>query len=176
MRKEFIYHFGFLIGFLILTSLVKGYVNLSYWPYWVGGLIGTILPDLDHLIYILFLRPHELTSQRASHLINQKDYLNTLRLLAVTRYERTKVIFHSAMFQIIFTLLAVLVITSSGSVLGRGIVLGLLLHLLIDQIVDFIETKSISNWFKDFPIKLNISEKAYLIINIGIFLLFSFVF
>jgi hypothetical protein len=174
MRKEILYHFTFLVGFLILTSLVKNYLSLSYYQYWIGGLIGTMLPDLDHLIYIYFLRPYELTSQRAAHLLGQRDVLSTLRLLAVTRYERNKIIFHTALFQIIFTVLALLIVTSSGSLLGRGIVLGFLLHLLVDQLVDYQETKSLSNWFKDFPLQFTFDEKKYIGVNIVVFLLLSF--
>ena len=105
MKKELFIHFSFLISFLILISLLKGWVNLSYWPLWLGGVVGTLLPDLDHLIYVFFLQPQELTSQRVNYMVSKKNIFRTLELLAETRYERKNLIFHTLLFQIIFLVL-----------------------------------------------------------------------
>jgi hypothetical protein len=152
VKKELFVHFSFLISFLIFTSLIKGWINLSYWPFWVGGVVGTLLPDLDHLIYIFFLRPYELTSQRATRLISEKEVVRTLELLAETRYERKDLIFHTLLFQLIFLILTFWIITSSGSLFGRGLVLAFSLHLVIDQIVDLMETGGLTNWSKNIPL------------------------
>jgi hypothetical protein len=176
VRKEFFIHLAFLVALVVFVSLVKGWLNLSYWPFWVGALVGTALPDLDHLIYIFFLRPQELTSQRATAMVQKKDFVGTARLLGETRYERTKVIFHTANFQAIFTILAFWVISSSGNVFGRGLVLAFMLHMIIDELVDIRDTGNLNNWIKDFPLVLEGNEKVYLGANIAILLLFSFVF
>jgi len=174
MKKEIFIHFAFLISFLIFVSLFKNYFALAYWPLWAGGLVGTILPDVDHFIYILFLKPYELTSRRANSMLEKRSVLQTLELLAETRYERTKIIFHTAAFQLVFVLLSFWVLTSSGSVFGRGLVLAFLLHLVIDQAVDLNQMGSLSNWFKNFPISIEGREKLYWIGNILILLIFSF--
>ncbi len=98
--------------------------------------MGTLLPDLDHILYVYLLRPQEYVSQRFNHMIGQRDLWGSLSLLAETRNERTKLIFHTALFQVIFLVFAFLVVTSSGSVLGRGIVLAVVLHLIVDEVVD----------------------------------------
>jgi hypothetical protein len=174
MKKEIFIHFAFLISFLIFVSVFKNYFSLVYWPLWVGGLVGTILPDVDHFIYILFLRPNELNSQRASSMIEKKSVLQTLEFLAETRYERTKIIFHTASFQLVFVLLAFWVLTSSGSIFGRGLVLAFLLHLVIDQAVDLNQMGNLSNWFKNFPVSVEARERLYWQGNILILLIFSF--
>lgn len=174
MRKEIFIHFAFLASFFIFISLVKRFFSLSDIAFWWGGVVGTILPDIDHFIYILLLRPQELTSQRAGHMIEKRDWLGTLSFLAETRYERTKIIFHTVSFQIIFTVLAFLVLTSSGSLFGRGLVLAFLLHLIVDQAVDIFETGGLSTWFRGFPISLAGREKEYFAANSFVFLLFSF--
>lgn len=175
MKKEIFIHFAFLISFFIFISLAKGFVSLSYWPFWLGGLIGTILPDVDHFIYIFFLRPYEYTSQRANYMLGKKDVLGTLRFLAETRYERTKIIFHTATFQIIFVVLSFWVLTSSGSIFGRGLVLAFLLHMLTDQIVDIMETGSLLNWFRDFPFEVDEKKtKSYWGIQVLMFLILAF--
>jgi hypothetical protein len=176
MKKEIFIHFAFLVSLFIFISLFRGYLTLSYWPLWVGGLVGTILPDVDHFIYIFFLRPYEYTSQRASYMLGKKDVLGTLRFLAETRYERTKIIFHTATFQIIFVVLAFWVITSSGSMFGRGLVLAFLLHMLTDQIVDIMETGGLSMWFKDFPLEIDQEKvKTYWVIQVLLFLILAFI-
>ena len=161
---------------MVFVSLVKGWLNLSYWPFWLGGVVGTLLPDLDHFVYIFFLRPQELTSQRATAMLKKRDIIATLRLLSETRYERTKIISHTATFQAIFVVLAFLVISSSGNVFGRGLVLAFLLHLIIDQLVDLREVGNLNNWIKDFPISLAGREKLFVGVNIAILLLFAFIF
>jgi hypothetical protein len=173
MKKEIFVHFAFLISLLILISIARGYLSISYWSLWLGGIIGTILPDLDHFLYVYFLRPQELTSQRVGLMMGKRDIWGSLEMLAETRSERTKLIFHTATFQIIFLILTFFVLSSSGSIFGRGLVLAFSLHLLVDQAVD-ITSGGTGNWFKNFPISLAGKEKAYLIVNIFLLLLFSF--
>jgi len=174
MRKEIFIHFAFWASFFIFIAVAKGFLNLASWPFWVGGIVGTILPDVDHFIYIYLLRPQELTSQRANRMMNNKDVLGTLRILAETRYERTKIIFHTATFQLIFTILTFWVLTSSGSIFGRGVVLAFLLHMLVDEAVDLSEMGNLGNWFRNFPVSFERREKQYLAANFIVFLLFSF--
>lgn len=175
MKKELFVHFSFLVSLIIFVSIIKGWFSLSYWPFWVGGLLGTILPDVDHFLYVYFLRPQELTSQRVNYMIGKRDFWGPLNLLADTRNERTKLIFHTATFQLIFWVLTFFVITSSGSLLGRGLVLSFSLHLIIDQVVDFSSMGSLSNWFGNFPIQIEgRRQKTYWWANLILLLLFSF--
>lgn len=112
--------------------------------------MGTLLPDIDHIIYIYFLNPIELTSQRATRLIGLGDYWRGMELLSDTRTERTKLIFHTAHFQILFLVLSFLIVTSSGNPFGTGLVLAFCLHLLIDQLVDLARIKDLGqNWFAE---------------------------
>jgi hypothetical protein len=175
MRKEIFIHFAFLISFLIFVALAKGFLNLFSWPFWAGGILGTILPDIDHFIYIYLLRPQELTSQRANRMMTKRDLLGTLRLLAETRYERTKIIFHTATFQLIFTILAFWVLTSSGSLFGRGVVLAFLLHMLVDEAVDLNEMGNLSNWFRNFPVAIEERrQRWYFNANIIVLIIMAF--
>jgi len=174
MKKEIFIHFAFLVSLLIFVSLFKNYLNLSFWPLWIGGILGTILPDVDHFIYILFLKPYELNSQRANSMLVKRSVRQTLEFLAETRYERTKIIFHTASFQLVFVLLAFWVLTSSGSIFGRGLVLAFLLHLVVDQAVDLNQMGNLANWFRNFPVSIGDREKLYWVGNILVLLIFSF--
>lgn len=161
MKKELFVHFAFLVSFFILITLFKKWISLSYWPFWIGGILGTLLPDIDHLLYVYLLRPQELTSQRVNYLLQKREIVNSIDLLASTRYERTNLIFHTALFQVIFIVLAFLVISSSGNLFGRGLVLAFYLHLVIDQFVDLMQIGSLTNWFRQTNIVLT-SEKTVL--------------
>ena len=102
MRRELFIHFSFWLSFFVLITLVKQLFNLSYWPFWVGGVVGLFLPDIDHLVYVFFLQPQELTSQRVNFLLDKREVKRTLELLYETRSERTGLIFHTILFQLIF--------------------------------------------------------------------------
>lgn len=159
MKKEVTIHFVFLIAFLILVSVLKGWIETTYWPFWLGMVLGTILPDLDHLVYVYFLEPNDLTSQRVTYSISKKEIFKSAALLYDTRRERVKLIFHTAWFQILFLILAIFVSTSSASVIGFGIVLAFSIHLLVDQLLDLIDTKNLDSWFKGFLIiQMNIKR------------------
>lgn len=161
MKKELYIHFGFTISYLLVLSILNGWFKLSFYGLWIGGLIGTLLPDADHFVYAYFLRPQELTSQRARHLVFKKEYLNSIRLLFDTRKERTNLIFHSVLFQLIFIVVTFLIITSSGSVFGIGLVLSFYIHMLVDQLIDYMDMGNIDNWFSslDYFIKIQINDK-----------------
>ena len=49
--------------------------------------------------------------------------------------------------EVVFIVLSLFVITSSGSIVGSGVVLSLFLRILIEQVGEFITTKGISSWF-----------------------------
>jgi len=177
MKKDLITHFIYMLAFLILVALYKQWISIEYLPLLFGGIIGTFLPDVDHLIYVYFLRPNESMSKQVSSLVENKNFVKSWDMLANTRAERKNLIIHSAHFQLIFLVFAFLVITSSGSLLGRGLVLAFSLHLLIDQIIDYMETKNLDHWFTKIPMILSAEQKRwYLVGNIIVLLLLGFLF
>ena len=117
-------------------------------------MVGVFLPDIDHLIYIFFLSPQELTSQRMNFLLGRKEIKRSIELLYETRSERRGLIFHTFFFQIILLILTFWLLSSSASLFGKGLVLSFALHIRIDQVTDLVDTKSLSNWTKIFPINL----------------------
>jgi len=143
MKRELFIHTSFLISFFILFSLLKGWLKFSYWPFWLGGLIGSLLPLLDHLVYVFFLAPQELSSQRAIYLIRNKNFTGALRLLIETRQERTNLIFHSNTFLAVISILTFWILSSSGSLIGTGLVLGAVIYLLVDRALSALYHRSL---------------------------------
>lgn len=175
--------------FSVLVILVKRYFlplnltsALNIGLLLLGGLIGTVLPDVDHFIYVYLLHPQELTSQRVNYTLGNQNLpvkhrvWQAFELMTATREERKGLIFHTVHFQIIFWILTFLVISSSGSILGRGLVLAFSLHLIVDQLLDLMKLDTLDNWFRQWNIQLE-KEKYlfYWIGNTAILLLFGLV-
>lgn len=181
MKKELAQHFFGLIILFVLIFIFKFFnihqlsANLVFVPYLIGGIIGTILPDIDHVIYVYYLRPYEVTSQRVMYEVNKGNLWQSWDILSKTRSERTNLIFHTILFQVLFLILGFLVLSSSSSLLGRGLMVSFLLHLFIDQIIDLRENGNLVNWFKNIPVTLDKMQlNIYLIANFAIILLFGF--
>ena len=177
MKKELILHFIYMITFFLLVTLFRGWYSYIYWPFWVGGIIGTLLPDIDHLIYSFALNPQDHTSQRVAYLAKEKNVKKAVEILSNTRYDRGKPVFHTIYFQLIFLVLTFWVVTSSGTPFGVGLVLAFYLHLLIDQLVDYYEVGSISSWFDKLPLILEADRsRIYWIIMLSLLLVMGFFF
>ncbi|OGM01938.1 hypothetical protein A2115_03720 [Candidatus Woesebacteria bacterium GWA1_41_8] len=176
MKRDLLTHFSFMLALFILIAVANHWFTLTYIvPFAVGGLIGTLLPDVDHFIYAYITSPTDLTSQRVAGLLSQRQFFKAWDLLVITRAERRELIFHTIYFQLIFWVFALLVITSSGSTLAQGIVTAFALHLLIDQVTDFMQTKNINNWFDKLNITLDIEQtRWYLIGNFITLIVFGF--
>jgi hypothetical protein len=169
MKRELFTHFAFCLSFFILISVIKHYLNLNYWPFWLGGVVGTFLPDIDHLVYVFFLSPQELTSQRVNFLLGRHEVKRTVELLYETRNERKNLVFHSIFFQLIFLALTFFIMTSSTSIFTKGLVLSFALHLSVDQIIDLKEIKNLDNWKRYLPIDLDL-RKSQIFASVGVIL------
>jgi hypothetical protein len=167
MKKDIITHLTFLFSFLFLISLIKHWFSFYYFTFWLGGLVGVFLPILDHIFYAYILRPYEQVSIDIRNLIKQRYFKRALSLIYATRRNRSKLVIHTAYFQVVFLALTFFVVTSSGSLFGRGLVLAFSLHLFIDQLSDFMERREIGGWFRDINIVMdNHKTNIYIIANI----------
>ncbi len=183
MKKLYVTKIFFLIGFFLAVSVIRSFYSSGNWftsdfvLFWAGGFLGLVLADIDHIIYVYYLKPQDVTSKEVGSMMVKKKYRASMELLAKTRRERTGHIFHTAVFQLILLGFAVFVITSSGSLFGRGMVLGMVLGLLVDQASDLVETGTINAWFKDFPAVLDAKKQRWFVAGDLIALLFlSFYF
>lgn len=175
MKKELFIHFALFFAFFVFIILFRQYFDWPYIWFVVGGVVGTILPDIDHLIYVYFTKPHELTSQRVNYLVQKKDVKRATELLYETRSERGGLIFHTVFFQIIFLVLTFWMMSSSNSLFGRGLVLTFSLHLSVDQIADILEFGNIKNWLAPWSLGLNgDNTKIYWFLMLSLTLIFGF--
>jgi len=143
MKRVFFIHISFLVSFFILLSLVNSWLALSYWPLWLGAIIGSVLPEMDSLVYVFFVNPQELISQRVIYFFKKGNILSAIKLLNETSAERDLLVFHSLSFILVSFVLLFWLATSSGSIFGKGIVFAMLTHLLTGDLVK----KKYSVWY-----------------------------
>lgn len=145
MKKEIINHLLFWFSYFIFVTIVNSLYSFSFWSLYVGGLVGLFLSYADHLLHVFVFNPQELTSQRAIQFVKNKQYKDVLILLHDTWDERKNLIFHTILFQIIFAVLTFWVVSSSGSLFARGLVLGYFLSLVIYNLKKFLKKELILN-------------------------------
>ena len=95
----------------------------------VGWAVGYFLSDLDDWVYALVTHPHELTSRRVRDLLSLGKWREAREMLIATREERERLPIHNAMTGLVVAGVGLWVISSSGSTLGSGVVLGLSVRL-----------------------------------------------
>ncbi len=171
-KRELAIHLLAILLFGFIISLSKRWFALSYLPFWIGLGVGSVLPDLDHFIYMLFLHPEEVTSQRAKFLMESKNVRGVLDLVCDTQNERNQLVFHTALFQLVFIAVTFLVVSSSGNLIGRGIVLGFSLHLLVDEVRQLLSRGNLDSWFRQIPLSLD--HDKYTLYVVGALLLLTF--
>lgn len=166
----------FLPTFIILTifSLWRWQYGFLLVFFSLGTILGIILLETDHLFYAYLQAPHEYDSQKIRYLLGAKKYREAL-LILFTR-SSTHTVFHSVFFQFVFLVILLFVFTSSSSLLGKGLVFGIFLHMLIDQFYLYLSSGNIADWFWQFketpPVK---TQKVYLFALTLVFLFLSLI-
>lgn len=105
LRKEIVDHFGLTAVWLLVITLFHLGWRLNLLWFWLGGLAGTFLPDLERFLY---REPFLLSPQKSP--------------------------FRNIIFQLILLVAGFYVITSSASFLGKSLVMAMFLRLLKDEI------------------------------------------
>jgi len=159
---------------MIIALLWLGIITIARWQWefnliflWLGGLLGVFLVDLDHWLYLLVAQPQELTSLRVKKLLAEKKYKEAFVLVTDTTGERMKLSLHNVLTQIILLVFGFFVLTSTQNLFGAGLVLGVSLHLLKDEVQDLLAGKDehLRQWLW-WPIKIDLSwdQQRYFVI------------
>lgn len=165
LKREIVSHFSIALIWLLAISILWWNLGSNIGPpleslffLWLGGLAGTVFPDLDQLVYCLFSYPNEFNSLRVKRLVEQQKLGELVVFLAKTAGERVRLSFHNALFQTVLVILCFFVLTSSGSLFGKGLVMAMALHLLKDEIELLSKKKEevLRRWLF-WPIKMEIS-------------------
>ncbi len=91
-------------------------------------------------------------------------------VLIDTRQERKRLSFHSVVFQVVFPVFAFFVLTSTGSMLGAGLVMALYLRTLEEQFNDFRKVGNIKGWF--WQVKAEVPHRIQVLYYLGMIVFF----
>jgi len=121
----------------IVLIIKSGILSLNFsslldWIWWILGVgIGVLILFADRIVYT-YSYPGTQISQQFSWYIKEKKYMDALELLDLRRLEQERLSFRSSLFMVIWVPLAFFAITSTTGLFGKGVVMGLMLHILAD--------------------------------------------
>ncbi len=141
LKKAIIKRLLVTLVWLTVVTFLRWHWQWDLANLWLGGIIGTFLLEVDHLLYVLVIYPQELTSLRLKRFLEQRRFKQALFLLVNTREERIRLTFSSALFQLVLYSCCFFVLTSTDSLLGAGLVMAMVLNLLREELILLLQGK-----------------------------------
>jgi len=133
-KKEILHHLAVALCYTAFVTLLGRHFHLKFSFFWLGGLSGTLLLYFDPLISA-YLSSSELPLfLEIKQMFAQKKFKEAVLTAFVHHQEQEQLILHSALFQVALTILSFYIVTSGGSLLGSGLVMGMALHLIKGEI------------------------------------------
>lgn len=166
------------LGVLVLWSVLNKTfifdINLMWWL--LGAMIGFLFVFLDRFVYSVLSKPNETLNLRVRELFGQSNFVEGLRLLLAERYDQKELVMRSAMFVVVWIVLAFFTATSVLNLFARGFMLGIGTHLVFDLVYDFVKDKErLDLWFWQIKRTLEPEEKFGFVMVVGvIYLLLAF--
>lgn len=139
MQKYVLTHLPMALGYGVLVFVIKGlfpidglthYLNWIGWV--VGVLVGVLVLFIDRIVYT-YSYPGTQIAQQFSWYWKQKQYITALTLLYERRLEAERLTFRSSLFMAVWVPLAFFATTSTSQLFGKGVVMGVMLHILYDS-------------------------------------------
>lgn len=127
------------LGYGLLVFIFKGLFPIADWSYylnWLGWMIGVatgvLVLFMDRIVYT-YSYPGTQIAQQFNWYWKQGQYFTALSLLYDRRLEAERLTFRSSLFMAIWVPLAFFATTSTPQLFGKGVVMGVMLHILFDS-------------------------------------------
>jgi len=157
--REFASHLGLTVIYLFIVSLLTRHFFLHFW---IGGIIGIPILDIDHLLY-LFTHSEEKSCQEFFRIWREKRYQKAIfYLVSLHKNDNKKKLLHNGCFGIVWAALCLLALIINGGLFLIGLMLSIYLHLLKDVTEDLIDIEHLKGWLF-WPLKKNISNRVTII-------------
>lgn len=131
--------------YALLVGLLQYRTTLL--PWFIGLMIGLLLVLMDRWLYVWWLKPYEQLSIQIHYWWQRRDFIGSLKLLIERGNEQTKLMLNSMGMAVIWPLLTIYLITSTGSVVAAGIILGLGCRLTLLLMRDWKDPVTTCTWF-----------------------------
>ena len=113
----------------------------------LGIFFGSIILDVDHLIFWYFLKPNIEESRLAKTTIKNFDAKSLIKLINASHSTHHNLIFHHYFFQSILVLFTFFIFTSTDNLFILSLIVSLNLHLLVDEYMDYFNNpKILQKW------------------------------
>ena len=131
-----------------------GYVGIAGWwgfgwrgvEFFLGNIIALGLGLVDRLLYVWWLYPFEQASIQVQYWARRRDVKAVIGLLLGETVSQRKLIFRSLGFVFVWMMLAVYVMSSTGSIVAMGIVMGLGFDLVWQILDDWKQPNKLGMW------------------------------
>ena len=157
--------------------VIFGISNIEIIYLLIGLILGHIFLDLDHIIYWFYRKPNTEESRIIKNTLYKKDFKSFLKLIRAARTSHNNLIFHHYFFQVSLNLISFFIFISSSNSFCLSFLLSINLHLLTDEIRDYLRNpKFLQNWLfarEEKQLSLE-SLKNYLITFNILFFIFLF--
>jgi hypothetical protein len=178
-KKYFLVYFSlvFLKNFIGNFYLSTGFLVAKIWDlaaWFLGGALGWNLLFIDQLLWVYFSHPEAELSKEVKTLVDQGRYKAVYRFLKEKEDKQQHRAFKNFLFQISWLVLTIFVMTSTAGLFGKGLVMGVGLHLLIEEWQSFQSQGNFDWLFWQMKEKLDQhGQKIFLYLVSGFFILFS---
>lgn len=163
-----------ILPYMVISSLFIWYIgiNLIYW--WIGGLIGFFILDIDHLLDIYFIHPDTEYGKKIIKSVKNTDWKGAWSEMLSTVDQRPQLVMHSLIFEIIVAILGLYVVTSDHTFLGQALILSLMLRIVSEQVREYMHLNNIDTWLWQIkePIPQNL-QAVFLAVGIIVWIIFN---
>lgn len=154
LSKKVIFGLVFFIFAINKTATIVLSGGIKYWQEWIsilwfiiGAIVGAITLFGDRILDIYVVNPETKLAVFAKKYFAQGKNRDGIMILAKNKQLQRRLYMHSALFQVIWVVLAVFGIMSTNSVFGKGYILGLGLWLLLEEWEDYGKSKDyLKDW------------------------------
>lgn len=147
--------FGVYFGLLTVLKWAYGWELVFLW---VGGFLAISMNYVDRLVHVYFTRPEEPLSKAVKKWVANKQFRLVYLAFKFRGHEQKQLALHSLLFLGGFIPMAFYLISSSGSFLAVGMILGLGLQLAYDIFRDINQPVRLKAWLF-WQIKRPVSDK-----------------
>lgn len=106
--------------------------KLDFVKFLLGVNLGFLLFFIDRILHIFFIEPETEFSQTMRAVWKEKKYRQFFKFLITSTNLQRRLVTRSAFFFVAYVATAIFMLTSTGSVIGAGIILGIGLHFCFD--------------------------------------------
>lgn len=170
----------FLTAVRLITRRWNFDIDLFWW--WLGGVVGFLFVFSDRLIHSLVSNPKEILSVKVRDLIGRGRIAEGLALTLLEREKQENLMMRSALFIVVWLILAFWTATSIANNFPRGFILGLGTHLVFDLLWDYSlpagrqegKGRDMGHWFWQVKRKLSLLEiRGFVLVVVVLYMLLA---